>query len=129
LLADYHEDHERLGGAWPGPVPASRGNLGQGDVVPADLRHKLWLQDCFNDLSGLGQDDDMTLEDEEEPYRIDEFIERLRDCKESVEDLGLTLDTLLSRVIFPDGDRPIFVRLLSERLGLTSASDQLADHL
>jgi hypothetical protein len=71
----------------------------------------------------------MTLEDEEEHYRIDEFIERLRDCKESVEDLGLTLDTLLSRVIFPDGDRPIFVRLLSERLGLTSASDQLADHL
>jgi hypothetical protein len=99
------------------------------DVVPADLRHKLWLQDCFNDLSGLGQDDDMTLEDEEEHYRIEEFIERLRDCKESVEDLGLTLDTLLSRVIFPDGDRPIFVRLLSERLGLTSASDQLADHL
>ena len=23
-------------------------------VVPADLRHKLWLQYCFNDLSGLG---------------------------------------------------------------------------
>jgi hypothetical protein len=31
------------------------------EVVPADLRHQLWLQYCFNDLSGLGQEEDMTL--------------------------------------------------------------------
>src|SRR5262249_16145107 len=40
------------------------------EVVPAQLRHKLWLQYCFNDLAGLGQDEDMTLEDPEERYRI-----------------------------------------------------------
>jgi hypothetical protein len=28
------------------------------DVVPTDLRHKLWLQTCFDQLSGLGQEDE-----------------------------------------------------------------------
>src|SRR5207302_10184777 len=45
------------------------------EVVPADLRHKLWLQYCFDILGGLGQDDDLTLE-EEDPLRVDEFILR-----------------------------------------------------
>ena len=26
------------------------------DVIPLELRHRLWLQDCFDALSGLGQD-------------------------------------------------------------------------
>ena len=47
-------------------------------VVPAKLQHKLWLQYCFNDLDGLGQKDDMTLEDPEEHYRIEWFIDHLR---------------------------------------------------
>jgi hypothetical protein len=61
------------------------------EIVPAELRHKLWLQYCFDDLSGLGQDEDMTLADPEEHYRIEEFIERLREWKESVAHFGLTL--------------------------------------
>jgi hypothetical protein len=40
------------------------------EVVPAELRHKLWLHYCFNDLAGLGQDEDMTLEDPEGHNRI-----------------------------------------------------------
>ncbi len=36
------------------------------EVVPLELRHKLWLQDCFDALSGLGQDEDLTLENEEQ---------------------------------------------------------------
>ena len=47
------------------------------EVVPAELRHRLWLQDCFDDLSGLGQEEDLTLDDPEQHYRIDEFIIRL----------------------------------------------------
>jgi hypothetical protein len=35
------------------------------EVVPADLRHKLELQDCFNALSGLGQHDELTLQRED----------------------------------------------------------------
>lgn len=52
-------------------------------VVPAELRHKLWLQFCFNDLGGLGQDDSLTFEDSEEHYRIEWFIDHLRECKSS----------------------------------------------
>src|SRR5262245_40743085 len=62
------------------------------EVVPADLRYKLWLQYCFNDLSGLGQEEDMTLADPEEHYRIDWFIDHLRECKESVAHFNLTLE-------------------------------------
>jgi len=99
------------------------------EAVPADLRHKLWLQYCFNDLAGLGQEDDMTLEDPEEHYRIDEFILRLRECKESVAHFSLTLESLLTRVILPERDRPLFVKMLQEKLGLSSAQEQIANRL
>ena len=99
------------------------------EVVPTDLRHKLTLQDCYAALSGLGQFEESTLQREEEQDRIDEFIEKLRACKDSVEYLDLTLDSLLTRVILPDRDRPIFVQMMQEKLGLKSTTDRIADHL
>ena len=60
-------------------------------VVPAELRHKLWLQFCFDALSGLGQDESLTLEDPEQQYRIEWFIDSLRESKDSVAFLRLTL--------------------------------------
>jgi hypothetical protein len=99
------------------------------EVVPADLRHKLWLQYCFNDLSGLGQAKDMTLEDPEEHYRIDWFIDHLRECQESVAYLGLTLESLRTRLILPDKDKPIFVKMMLDKLGLRSVQDSIADSL
>jgi hypothetical protein len=79
------------------------------------LRHKLWLQDSFDALSGLGQDEELTLERNEQQDRVDEFIDCLREHKDSVEYFNLTLDSLLERVILPERDRPIFVRLLQEK--------------
>src|SRR4051812_15927402 len=99
------------------------------EVVPADLRHKLWLQYCFNDLAGLGQDEDMTLEDAEEHYRMEDFIDHLRGCKESVAHFGLTLDSLLTRVMLPERDRPIFVKMMQEKLGLRTSQEQIVDRL
>jgi hypothetical protein len=99
------------------------------EVVPAELRHKLWLQDCYNALSGLGQDEDLTLEVPEEHYRIDEFIKALRECRESVAHFGLTVESLLTRVILPERDRPSFVRMMQEKLGLRSVAEPIVDHL
>lgn len=99
------------------------------EVVPADLRHKLWLQHCFNDLSGLGQEQDMTLTDPEEHYRIDWFIDHLRECKDSVAHFSLTLESLITRVILPDKDQPIFIKMMQERLGLGSDQQPIADRL
>ena len=98
------------------------------EVVPGDLR-KLWLQSCFDDLGGLGQEEDMTLADPEEHYRIEEFIDRLRGCKESVAHFSLTLDSLLTRVILPDRDQPIFLKMMREQLGLSSTQEPIADRL
>jgi hypothetical protein len=99
------------------------------EVVPAELRHKLWLQWCFNDLSGLGQEKELTLEDPEEHYRIEWFIEHLGECKDTVAFFGLTLDSLLTRVVLPEKDGPIFLKVMLEKLGLGSDQEQIADRL
>jgi hypothetical protein len=98
-------------------------------VIPADLRHRLDLQDCFSALSGLGQFDGATLEREDEQYCVDDFINILRTCKESVDFLDLTLDSLLTRLVLPDKETPIFIRLMQTKLGVKSTSDRIADHL
>ncbi len=105
------------------------GVVSSGEVVPGETRHKLWQQFCFNCLSGLGQEQELTLEDPKEHYRIDWFIEHLRMCKGSVAFFGLTLDSLLTRVVLPEKDRPIFLKQMQDKLGLGSAQEQIADRL
>ena len=99
------------------------------EVVPPELRHKLWLQDCFGALSGLGQYQDLTLENEEQQDRIDRFIGLLAEHKDSVQFFNLTLDSLLKRVILPERDKPIFVKMMQEKLGIESTTEQIANHL
>ncbi len=100
------------------------------EVVPVELRHKLWLQDCFDALSGLGQDEELTLENEEQRQdRIGDFVESLQERKDSVRYLDLTLDSLLTRVIVPEKDRPILIQAVQDKLGMTSTADRLADFL
>jgi hypothetical protein len=98
------------------------------EVVPAEIRHKLWLQYALDMLGGLGQSDDLTL-DEEDTWRVDEFIDRLRACKESVAYFGLTLAGLLERVSMPPRDLPLFIRQMQDKLGLASAEEPIADRL
>ena len=99
------------------------------DVVPADLRHRLWLQTCFDQLSGLGQEDELTLKNEEQQDRIQWFIRDLRKHKESVEFLDLTLEKLLDVLVMPQQDEPIFIRMMREQLGLVSKQDRITEHL
>jgi len=99
------------------------------EVAPAELRHKLWLQFCFNDLGGLGQEEDMTLEDPEEHYRVDWCIDSLRECKDTVAYFGLTLESVLNRVILPEKDQPIFVKMMQDKLGLGSVQEPIAARL
>jgi hypothetical protein len=97
------------------------------EVIPAELRHKLWLQACFVDLAGLGQEPEINLT--EQPERINWFIEHLRKHKDSVRLLGLTLETMMKRVLLPDTDQPIFTNLMRDQLLLTSIQEPIAPHL
>jgi len=100
------------------------------EVVPVKLRHKLWLQDCFDALSGLGQDEELTLENEEQrQYRIGDFLESLREHEGSVRYFALTLDSLLTRVIVPEKDKPILIQMMQEKPGMKSTADRIADFL
>jgi hypothetical protein len=67
--------------------------------------------------------------EEEDPWRVDEFIDRLRQCKESVAYFGLTLDSLLTKVILPERDRPVFVKLMQAKIGLNTGQEQIAPRL
>jgi hypothetical protein len=90
----------------------------------------LSLQGCFDALSGLGQDEELTLENEEErQYRIEDFVESLREHKDSVQYFALTLDSLLTRVIVPEKDKPILMHALQEKLGMESTADCIAEYL
>ncbi len=99
------------------------------EVVPAEVRHRLWIQTCLGRLGGLGQDEDLTLQDQEEHYRIEEFIACLREHKESVEFLDLTLEKLLKVLVLPPQDEPIFLEMMQEQLGLASTQDRIAERL
>lgn len=99
------------------------------DVVPAEIQHKLWLQYCFDELYGIGQEKERSLENEEEHYRIEELINCLKECKVSVQYLDLTLEKILATLILPLKDEEIFVRMMMEKLGLTSTKDRIVDFL
>ena len=99
------------------------------EVVPAELRHKLWLQWCFNNLSGFGQSEELTLENPDEIGQVDSFIESLRECKDSVAYFDLTLASLMTRLILPEKDQPIFVKEIQDKLGLSSPQEPIAKHL
>ena len=134
---DEHTESQRYGWRYlvgclskhGGGLSLPQGVASPVEVVPTDLRHKLTLQDCFAALSGLGQFEESTLQLEEEQDRIDEFIEKLRACEDTVAYFDLTLDSLLTRVILPDRDRPIFVQMMQEKLGLESTTDRIAGYL
>ena len=99
------------------------------EVVPTELRHKLWLQFCVNPLGGVGQHESITLEDPEEHYRIEHCIKNLRECKDSVAYFGLTLESLMAKLILPERDQPIFVNMMKEKLGMSSAQEPIAKYL
>jgi len=42
---------------------------------------------------------------------------------------GLTLESLLTRVVLPERDRPIFVTMMQERLGLKSNQELFSERL
>jgi hypothetical protein len=99
------------------------------DVVPVHLQHQLWLQVCFDRLSGLGQEEELTLEREDQADRIPWFIADLRAHKVSVQFLDLTLGKLLTIVILPPKDEVILVQAMLKDLGLASTQTPLADGL
>jgi hypothetical protein len=99
------------------------------DVVPEELRHRLWFQACCDPLCGLDEASDLTLADEEQHWRIDLFLDLLRRHRDSAEFLGLTLDNLLQRCELPERDRPIFLRTVRDRLGAGGTDEPLAPTL
>jgi hypothetical protein len=99
------------------------------EVIPAELRHRLWLQTCLDELCGLGQEEELTLTSEQEQDRLDWLIEALRKHKGSMAFLGLTLTQLLKSLELPARDTPVFIRLMQEKLGLPSTDARIADYL
>ena len=99
------------------------------EIFPSEHFYQLNLQLCLDCLSGLGQDDELTLENQEQHYRIECLIECLKENKDMARYFNLTLDTLFSKVNMPEKDEPIFIDLMKKHLSLPSEKAHLIDHL
>ncbi len=100
------------------------------DIFPLDLRHLLRLHMCFDALFGLGQEDELTLENpEQREYRIEWFLRCIQEHKDTIQFFDLSLETLLTRIIMPPKDGEIFVRLMTTELDLPSTRALLAEYL
>jgi hypothetical protein len=99
------------------------------DIFPRDLQHRLWLQTCFDELSGLGQDEDLILENEDQKERVEWFVDLLREQKDTVQYFDLKLETLLTRVIIPSKDEKLFTAMIMEQLGLPTSQARIAEYL
>ncbi|BBO86120.1 hypothetical protein DSCO28_66860 [Desulfosarcina ovata subsp. sediminis] len=103
------------------------------NVVPIELQHRLWLQSCFDPLLGIGQPtyekDPEVIRLKDQTFRVDEFIEELREHRDTVEYLNLTLENMLKILVMPKNDEKLFVMLMSENLGLESRQTLLSGFL
>jgi len=99
------------------------------EIFPEDLCHRLNLQTCFSELGGLGYQPHMTLHNEAEHERIEWFIRQLRQHKNSVNYFKLNMKSLLMRLVLPEPDEPVFIKLLCQRLALPSHNATLTDFL
>jgi len=99
------------------------------EVLPTELRARLWLQSCCEPLVGIGQEPELTLADPEQRWRIEEFIDLLQDRADELVGQGLTLERLRRAVAFPPQEQPRFERLLSDALKLIGPNDPLLSHL
>jgi hypothetical protein len=88
------------------------------DIVPLEIQHQLWLQYYFDASSGLGQEEILTLEDEQQHYLVKWFVECLQEHRESVAFLDFTLESMLELVILPSKNLAIFIKLMLEEFHL-----------
>lgn len=98
------------------------------DIIPAETQHKLWIQSCLGDFSGIGQEEELTLKNKEMDY-IDDFIDSLEECKDSVEFLDLSIQSILKILVLPPDEEKIFIQKMIMKLGLSSTRDSIAEHL
>ena len=100
------------------------------EIFPKNLRHLIQLHLCFDALSGLGQDAELTLANpEQREYRMKWFLKCIRKSKNTLQYFELSLETLLRRIIMPPKDEVIFIRLMTEELNLPSLQAKLVDYL
>lgn len=100
------------------------------DIIPLKSRHLLELHLCFDALTGLGQEEELTLENpEQREYRIEWFLRCIKEHKESIQFFDLSLETLLTKIIMPSKDEKVFIRLMTKELNLPSPQASLAEFL
>ncbi len=71
----------------------------------------------------------ISLEDADGEARVESFMDALRDHKESLEYMDLTLEKLFEIVILPPGDEEILTRAMFQELGISSKKELISDFL
>ena len=96
------------------------------DILPDETMHRLLLQNSFDLLNGLGQDDELTLENEDQKeWRINGFIDSLKEIKDTIEYFNLSIEKLFKLLKLPQKDEKILINSMLKKLGLKSISEEL----
>lgn len=98
-------------------------------IFPPEVFHQLNLQLCLDSLGGLGQNEELSLENEEQHYRIEWFIECLQQHKGMIRYYNLTLESILTKVKMPSREKSAFIKLMIKHLRLPSEKVCLIDFL
>lgn len=100
------------------------------EFLPPDTHHLLQLHLCFDALSGLGQEEELTLANPDQcKYRIEWFLRCIKEHKDTLQFFDLSLGSLLTRIVMPAKDEEIFIRLITEELELPSLDAKLSEYV
>lgn len=100
------------------------------EIVPEKIRDHLEIQSCTDHLSGLGQEEQLSLIKKNELSRVTDLLEDFKKIKKSVERDGLTINKFLDKYIdLPLGDELLLRSKMKELLGLQSDDEEIYNKL
>lgn len=100
------------------------------EVIPEEIRHHLAIQEAMDWLVGLGQEEELSLTNPDQAFRVEELIEDLSKNIGSVTYFQLSIEKIVSKFIdLKEEDEIKFKELMVEKLCLKSTEENLADKL
>lgn len=99
-------------------------------VIPKNIRHHLEIHDALNELTCLGMDEEDSLNNPKEQYRIDDIIGNLYENISSVKYFKLSLEIIANKFVeLKEEDRILFEEAMIKKLDLEDRKADMTEKL
>lgn len=100
------------------------------EIIPEELRHKLEIQTAIDWLVGLGQEEELTLADPAQHFRIKELVEELKKKISSVRYLKLSIEKIAKEFVELSATEKIkFEEAMIKKIGLANVKEEMTEKL